>query len=71
MKASFNQNDLELYPVDNEFAHGCENCVFLHTITSNSQECRLINFEEEFFRRLPRCFESIFILKPLSEIFTL
>lgn len=71
MKASFNQNDLELYTVDDEFAHDCENCVFLHTITSNSQECRLIDFEPGTFERLFHCFQSIFIPEPLSDIFKL
>lgn len=71
MKASFNQNNIELYPIDNEFIDDCKECLFFRTITSNSYDCRLIDFGIESYERLPRCFQSIFIPKPLSDIFKL
>lgn len=67
MKAALNQNDLGLYPLDNEFSTDCENCAFLR----DSYTCILLNFGEETFDKLPHCFNAIFILKPLSDIFNL
>lgn len=72
MKASFNQNNIGLYPVDDEFVHDCENCIFLRAVASDfSYRCRLVYFGKEFYKRLPSCFESIFISEPLSDVFKL
>ena len=70
MKVAFNQNDIELYPVDNEFSHDCENCVLLRNIAVDSYTCILPGFEEDIFEQ-PDCFNSIFIPEPLSSIFKL
>lgn len=69
MKAAFNQNDIKLYPIDNEFINECKGCLFLRAISSNSYDCRLFNFETGTFETLFHCFQSIFIPEPLSDIF--
>ena len=71
MKVAFNQNDIELYPLDDEFSDDCENCVFLRNITTDSYTCILPDFEEDIFEQLPGCFNSIFIPESLSNIFKL
>lgn len=67
MKASFNQNDVGLYPIDDEFVHDCENCIFLR----NSYKCVLMNSDEKIAEELPSCFSAIFTAEPLSDIFKL
>ena len=70
MKIAFNQNDLKLSPIDNEFVTDCEGCLFLCT-TTLIPGCRLIDFGEEFFERLLRCFNAIFTSESLSDVFKL
>lgn len=67
MKAAYNQNDLGLYPADDEFSHECENCAFLRL----SDKCVLLDFGEDIFEKLPKCWNAIFIPEPLSNIFEL
>lgn len=67
MKASFNQNDVGLYPIDDEFVHDCENCIFLR----DSHKCILMNSYEEIVEELPSCFSVIFTSEPLSDVFKL
>lgn len=71
MKYAYNKNDLGLYPVDDEFTHDCENCVFLRSIAPYSYKCILIDFGEKNVNELPSCFNSIFIPESLSSIFEL
>ena len=67
MKAAYNQNDLGLYPLDNEFIHECENCIFLRS----SYKCTLLDFGEDNFDELSKCWNAIFTPEPLSNIFEL
>jgi hypothetical protein len=68
MKAAYNQNDLGLFPLDGIYQDPCENCIFLRSDTST---CILADFGEDNFDELPRCWNSIFIPEPLSNIFEL
>lgn len=71
MKAAFNQNDLGLYPVDDESIHDCEGCIFLSSMALNSYKCILLDFGEEISEILPHCAGAIFTPEPLSNVFKL
>lgn len=71
MKVAFNQNNIELYPLDDEFVHDCENCIFLRDVTPDLYTCILLDFGEDNFEKLPSCYSSIFIPESLSSIFNL
>ena len=66
MKAAYNQNDLGLYPLDEIYEDSCENCIFF-----DQKTCILLNFGEDIFDELPKCWDAIFIPEPLSNIFEL
>lgn len=66
MKAAYNQNDLGLYPLDGIYEDPCENCIFL-----DHKTCILLNFGEDTFDELPKCWNAIFTPEPLSNIFEL
>lgn len=66
MKVAYNKNDLGLYPLDGIYEDPCKNCIFL-----DQKTCILLNFGEDIFDELPKCWNTIFILKPLSNIFEL
>lgn len=68
MKAAYNQNDLGLYPLDEIYENPCENCIFL---LLEKPHCVLVDFGENNFDELPRCWNAIFIPEPLSNIFEL
>lgn len=72
MKAAYNKNDLGLHPLD-EKIYGdpydpCDNCVF---IRPEKHTCILLEFGEDNFDELPKCWNGIFIPEPLSNIFEL
>lgn len=71
MKVAFNQNDVYLYPIDDKFNYDCENCVFLRNTTPDQYTCILLDFGEDAFEQLTRCYGSIFIPESLSSIFNL
>ncbi len=68
MKASYNQNDLGLYPLDGIYEDPCDNCIFLPLEKST---CVLADFGADIFDELPSCWNAIFISEPLSNIFEL
>ncbi len=69
MKAAYNQNDLGLYPLDEIYEDPCDNCLF---IRPGKHTCILLtDFDEGSVDELFRCWNSIFIPEPLSNIFEL
>lgn len=68
MKAAYNQNDLGLYPLDENYEDPCDNCLF---IRPGEYTCILADFDEGSVDELFRCWNSIFIPEPLSNIFEL
>lgn len=66
MKVAYNQNDLGLYPLDGIYEDTFKNCIFL-----DQKTCILLNFGEDIFDELPKCWNNIFILESLSGIFEL
>lgn len=68
MKAAYNQNDLGLYPLCEDYEDPCDNCIF---IRPEKYTCVLADFGEGNFDELPRCWNAIFIPEPLSNIFEL
>lgn len=67
MKAAYNQNDLGLYPLNDIYKYPCDNCIF----RPENYTCILAEFGEDNFDELPKCWNAIFIPKPLSNIFEL
>ena len=68
MKAAYNQNNLEFYPLDEIYEDPCDNCIF---IRPEKYTCILADFGEDNFDELPGCWNGIFIPEPLSNIFEL
>jgi hypothetical protein len=68
MKAAYNQNDLVLYPLGGIYEDPCKNCIFLQL---EKNTCKLLDFGEDSFDKLPKCWNSIFIPDLLSNIFEL
>lgn len=68
MKYAYNQNNLGFHLSDVIYEDTCKNCIFLR---SEEGICQLINFGEDSFNELPRCWNAIFISEPLSHIFEL
>lgn len=69
MKAAYNQNDLGLYLLFDEVdKDDCENCIFYQP---EKRDCILLNFGEDIFEELPKCWNAIFIPESLSNIFEL
>lgn len=68
MRAAYNQDSVALYPLDGIREDPCDNCIFLKP---EDYTCTLVDFGEEIFDKLPKCWYSIFILEPLSNIFEL
>jgi hypothetical protein len=68
MKAAYNQNNVELYHLNEVYADPCENCIFLR---SEKSTCIVVDFGKDNFDELPGCWDGIFIPKPLSNIFKL
>ena len=71
MKAAYNQNNLELYPIGEIYEDPCDNCIFLRP---EKYTCALADFGENKFDEIFNCFDnvsSIFTQKPLSNIFEL
>ena len=68
MKAAYNQNDLGSHPLDEIYEDPCDNCLF---IKPGEYTCILADFDEDSVDKLFRCWNSIFIPEPLSNIFEL
>lgn len=68
MKTAYNQNNIKLYPLDGIYEDSCAHCIFLRL---NNSTCTLLNFGEDTFEKLPKCWDAIFIPEPLSNIFEL
>ncbi len=68
MKAAYNQNDLGLYTLYEDYDDPCDNCIFIRPEDYN---CILADFGEDNFNELPSCGNGIFIPEPLSNIFKL
>lgn len=68
MKAAYNQNNIELSPLDEIYGDFCGNCIFLRP---ENHTCTLLDFGEDVFEELHKCWDAIFIPEPLSNIFEL